>query len=62
MNPVRTSEETNYFSTTESSRLMLYKIFGFHGGDYEEYCLLGYKTLHIPHRKHITSPLQNLAG
>jgi hypothetical protein len=39
--PVRTSQETHYFSTTESSQLMLCKICGFHGGDYDEYRLLG---------------------
>jgi hypothetical protein len=42
--PVRTSQETHYFSTTESSRLMLCKIWGFHGGDYEECRLLRYKN------------------
>jgi hypothetical protein len=42
-NPVRTSQETHYFSATESSRLMLCKICGFHGGNYEECRLLGYK-------------------
>jgi hypothetical protein len=41
--PVRTSQETHYVSTTESSQLMLCKILGFHGGDYEECHLLGYK-------------------
>jgi hypothetical protein len=40
--PVRTSQETHYISATEPSQLMLYKIRGFHGSDYEE-CLLGYK-------------------
>jgi hypothetical protein len=43
-NPVRTSQETNYVSTTEPSRLMLCKIWGFHGGDCEECRLLGYKN------------------
>jgi hypothetical protein len=32
------------FSATESSRLMLCKIWGFHGGHYEECRLLGYKN------------------
>jgi hypothetical protein len=41
--PVRTSQETHYVSPTESSRLMLCKIWGFHGGDYDECRLLGYK-------------------
>jgi hypothetical protein len=37
-------KESHYVSTTESSQLMLCKIWGFHGVDYEEWCLLGYKT------------------
>jgi hypothetical protein len=40
-NQVRTSQETHYVSVTELSRLMLYKICGFHGGDCKEWCLLG---------------------
>jgi hypothetical protein len=43
-NPVRTSQETHYFSTTESSQLMLCKIWDFHGSDYEECRLLEYKN------------------
>jgi hypothetical protein len=43
-NPVCTSQETHYFSATESSQLMLCKIWGFHGSDYEECRLLGYKN------------------
>jgi hypothetical protein len=39
-NPVRTSRETHYVSATESSRLMLYKIWRFDGSDYEECRLL----------------------
>jgi hypothetical protein len=42
-NPVRTSQETHYVSATEPSQLILRQIWGFHGGDYEEWCLLGYK-------------------
>jgi hypothetical protein len=42
-NEVRTSQEAHYVSTTESSQLMLCKICGFHGSDYEECRLLGYK-------------------
>jgi hypothetical protein len=42
--PVRTSQETHYVSATEPSRSMLRKIRGFHGGDYEECRLLGYRT------------------
>jgi hypothetical protein len=43
MNLVRTSQETHYVSTTESNLLMLCKIWDFHGSDYEECRLLGYK-------------------
>jgi hypothetical protein len=43
-NPGSTSQETQHISTTESSQLMLCKIWSSHGGDYEEYRLLGYKT------------------
>jgi hypothetical protein len=35
-NPVCTSQDTCLVSTTETSRLMLHNILGFHGGDYEE--------------------------
>jgi hypothetical protein len=42
--PVRTSQETHYIFTTVSSQLMLCKILGFHGDDYEECRLLGYKN------------------
>jgi hypothetical protein len=42
-NPIHTSHETHYFSTTEPSQLMLCKVSGFHGGVYEEFRLLGYK-------------------
>jgi hypothetical protein len=35
-NTVRTSQETKYASPTELSRLVLCKISGFHGDDYEE--------------------------
>jgi hypothetical protein len=43
-NAVRTSEETHYVSATELSPLMLCKVWGFHGGDYEECRLLRYKN------------------
>jgi hypothetical protein len=33
---------------------MLCKICGFHGGDYEECRLLGYKTQFVLHRRHTT--------
>jgi hypothetical protein len=41
---VRTSQETHHLSTKEHSRLLLCKICGFHGGDYEECRLLGYNN------------------
>jgi hypothetical protein len=41
---VPTSQETPYISATESIRLMICKICGFHGGDYEEFRPLGYKN------------------
>jgi hypothetical protein len=34
----------HYLSTTEPGQLMLRKILGFHGDDYEECRLLGYKN------------------
>jgi hypothetical protein len=40
-NPLLTSQETHYISTTEASQLMLCKISGFHGSDYEECRPLG---------------------
>jgi hypothetical protein len=43
-NPVRTSQETNYFPTTDRSRLILCIIWGFHGSYIEECHLLGYKN------------------
>jgi hypothetical protein len=43
-NPVLSSQETHYISTTESGQFMLCKICGFHGGDYEEFRLLWYKN------------------
>jgi hypothetical protein len=43
-NPVRTSQETHYVSTTEPSRSMLCKITGFYGDGYEECRRLGYKN------------------
>jgi hypothetical protein len=42
-NLVRTSHEIHYVSATEPSWLMLYTLYGFLCGDYEEYRLLGYK-------------------
>jgi hypothetical protein len=39
-----TSQETHYISAKELSQLILCKILGFHGSDYEERRLLGYKN------------------
>jgi hypothetical protein len=44
-----------HVSATESSRLMLCKILGFHGSDYEERRLLGYKTQFVLHRRHVSA-------
>jgi hypothetical protein len=57
-----TSQETHYVSATQLSQLMLCKIRGFHGSDFEECRLLGYKTQFVLHRRHITSPLQSPAA
>jgi hypothetical protein len=43
--PVRTSQETHYVSTTDSSHLMLCKFSGFYGGHYEECRLLEYYVM-----------------
>jgi hypothetical protein len=45
MDNIHTSQDTHYISATESSRLMLCKIWSFHGGDYEEYRLLECDTV-----------------
>jgi hypothetical protein len=42
--PVRTSQETHYVSTRVPNRLMLCKIWSFHGSGYEECRLLGYRN------------------
>jgi hypothetical protein len=43
-NPIRTSQETHCVSARESPQLMLFKISGLQGSDYEEYRLLGYRN------------------
>jgi hypothetical protein len=43
-NAVRTSQETDCVSTSEPNLLMLYKIWVFHDGDYEECLLLRFKN------------------
>jgi hypothetical protein len=64
-NSVRTSQETRYVSATKTNRLMLFK------ETVTVYCenntehtntLCGQKIKFVPHRKHITSPLQSPTG
>jgi hypothetical protein len=50
--PVRTSQETHYVSVTDPSWLLLCKIWGFHGGDYED-VFWDIEPRFIPHRRHI---------
>jgi hypothetical protein len=49
----------HYVSATESSQLMLRKIGGFHGGDYEECRLLGYKTVRTLQETHYTTSTEH---
>jgi hypothetical protein len=65
INPVRTSQETHYVSATKPNRLMLF------GETDAVYCenhtehtdtLCGQTVEFVPHRKHITSPLQSPTG
>jgi hypothetical protein len=51
-----TPHRRHYVSATESSRLKLCKICGFHGGDYEECRLLGYENpVHTSQETHYVS-------
>jgi hypothetical protein len=61
-NPVRTSQETHYVSTTDPSRLMLCKIEVFTAVTMKNVVFWDIKTRFVPHRRHITSPLQIPAG
>jgi hypothetical protein len=61
-NPFRTSQETHYVSATESSRLMLCKIWGFTAVTMKNAVFWDIKTQFVLHRRHITSPLQSPAG
>jgi hypothetical protein len=45
--PVHTSQETHYISDSEPSRLMLCKIWGFYGGDYEGCRHLGCDAVYL---------------
>jgi hypothetical protein len=57
-NTVRTSQETHYVSATETNRLMLFREI------VAVYCENHTNTQiqSVPHRKHITSPLQRPTG
>jgi hypothetical protein len=62
---VRTSQETHYVSTTKPNRLMLFKktvavYFEYHTEHTDTLC--GQNAGFVPHRKHITSPLQSPTG
>jgi hypothetical protein len=61
-NPVRTSQETHYVSTTEPSQSMLCKNWGFTGVTMKNVVFWDIKTQFVPHRRHITSPLQSPAS
>jgi hypothetical protein len=71
-NSVRTSQETHYVSATETNRLMLFgETIAVYCENHTEHvntlCGQNAETLYIriqfvPHRKHITSPLQRPTG
>jgi hypothetical protein len=71
-NVVRTSQETHYVSATDIKRLMLFReIIAVYCENHTEHintlCGQNAETLYIriqsvPHRKHITSPLQRPTG
>jgi translation initiation factor IF-1 len=65
VNPVRTSQETHHVTATKPNQLMLF------GETVAVYCenhtehtntLCGQNAEFVPHRKHITSPLQSPTG
>jgi hypothetical protein len=60
--PVRTSQETHYFSATESSQLMLCKIEAFTAVTMKNVVFWDIKTQFVLPRRHITSPLQSPAS
>jgi hypothetical protein len=49
-------------NTATYSNINLIQYVSFARSDYEECRLLGYKTQFVPHRRHITSPLERPAG
>jgi hypothetical protein len=64
-NPVRTSQETHYVTATKRSWLMLFEeIVAVYCENHTEHTdtLCGKIAEFVPHRKHITSPLQSPAG
>jgi hypothetical protein len=46
-NPVNTSQDTHYVAAIDPSQLILCKIFGVLGGNYEECRLMGYYDVWI---------------
>jgi hypothetical protein len=54
--------QCRWFRILELTVQRLCKIWGDHGGHYEECRLLRYKTLFVLHRRHITSLLQGSAS
>jgi hypothetical protein len=53
-NPVRTSQETNYVSATETSQLMLCKIEVFTAVTMKNAVFWDIKPQFVPHRRHIS--------
>jgi hypothetical protein len=62
INTMLTFKATRYRKKRE--RITRHKIWGFHGGDYEDmgYGIWDIKTQFLLHRRHITSPLQSPAS
>jgi hypothetical protein len=61
----RTSQETHYFSATKPNRLMLFReSVAVYSESHTEHTntLCGQNAQSVPHRKHITSPLQSPTG
>jgi hypothetical protein len=65
INSVRTLQETYYVSATKPNRLMVFReTVAVYCENHTEHTdtLCGQKTQSVPHRKHITSPLQRPTG
>jgi hypothetical protein len=58
-NPVRTSQETHYVSTTESSQLMLCKIWVFTAVTMKNDVIWDIKTQFVLHRRHYVSATES---